>query len=71
MSVFQDLDFHFVALTSVDGRLYELDGNNIGPLDLGEARAPLHVTQHVTRYATSRVTLQPGLGINKPIMHHQ
>ena len=30
-----DLDFHFVALVERDGRLYELDGNNVGPVDVG------------------------------------
>lgn len=30
-----DLDFHFVSLVAVEGRLYELDGNNNGPLDCG------------------------------------
>lgn len=30
-----DLDFHFVSLVEVQGRLYELDGNNDGPLDCG------------------------------------
>lgn len=30
-----DLDFHFVALVQVNGQLYELDGNNDGPVDSG------------------------------------
>lgn len=30
-----DLDFHFVSLVAVSGRLYELDGNNDGPIDCG------------------------------------
>ena len=30
-----DLDFHFVSLVEVQGRLYELDGNNDGPLECG------------------------------------
>jgi ubiquitin carboxyl-terminal hydrolase L3 len=30
-----DIDFHFVGYTCVDGRLFELDGNNDGPIDLG------------------------------------
>ena len=30
-----ELDFHFVSLVGVDGRLWELDGNNDGPVDCG------------------------------------
>ena len=30
-----DLDFHFVSLVPVGGKLYELDGNNNGPLEIG------------------------------------
>jgi len=30
-----DLDFHFVSLVAVGGELYELDGNNDGPIALG------------------------------------
>ena len=30
-----DLDFHFVSLVVVEGRLFELDGNNDGPIDTG------------------------------------
>jgi len=30
-----DLEFHFISMVSVSGHLYELDGNNDGPLDLG------------------------------------
>ena len=30
-----DLDFHFISLVEVQGHLYELDGNNDGPLDCG------------------------------------
>ena len=30
-----DLDFHFVAHVEVNGVLYELDGNNDGPIDCG------------------------------------
>ena len=30
-----DLDFHFISLVAVDGTLYELDGNNDGPVDCG------------------------------------
>jgi len=30
-----DLDFHFVSLVAVNGHLFELDGNNNGPIDLG------------------------------------
>jgi len=29
------LDFHFVSLVEVGGRMYELDGNNDGPIDCG------------------------------------
>ena len=32
-----DLDFHFVSLVVVGGRLFELDGNNDGPIDTGIA----------------------------------
>ena len=35
-----DLDFHFVSLVEVGGRLYELDGNNDGPVDCGTVRQP-------------------------------
>ena len=31
-----DLDFHFISLVAVNGTLYELDGNNNGPLNLGQ-----------------------------------
>ena len=34
-----DLEFHFVSLVEVQGRLYELDGNNDGPLDIGPVGA--------------------------------
>ena len=30
-----DLDFHFVSLVPVRGKLYELDGNNDGPMEIG------------------------------------
>lgn len=30
-----DLDFHFISLVSVDGTLFELDGNNDGPINCG------------------------------------
>ena len=32
-----DLDFHFISLVEVQGHLYELDGNNDGPIDVGPA----------------------------------
>ena len=36
-----DLDFHFISLVEVQGHLYELDGNNDGPLDCGALALPL------------------------------
>ena len=30
-----DLEFHFISLVAVNGTLYELDGNNDGPIDCG------------------------------------
>jgi len=30
-----DLDFHFISLVQVGSSLYELDGNNDGPIDVG------------------------------------
>jgi len=46
-----DLDFHFVSLVEVEGRLYELDGNNDGPIDVGPAEGGLlpSAVEHVKR----------------------
>ncbi len=43
-----DLDFHFVSFVPVGGVLYELDGNNDGPLDCGALALALTLTPTLT-----------------------
>ncbi|KAL1518585.1 hypothetical protein AB1Y20_002873 [Prymnesium parvum] len=48
-----DLDFHFVSLVAVGGRLYELDGNNDGPIECGEVPHPDEFLRAAVRHVAA------------------
>lgn len=54
--------FHFIAYVPFNGRLYELDGLQSGPIDLGEtqpetwlAQASLEIQNRIQKFAQNEI----------------